>query len=170
MKKVILFIATTANGFIARKDDSTPWSDDEWSAYAEMVKEAGNIVVGRKTYEIMKQDNNFDQIGNPFVVVLSQHGEHVSEDKAQCVHSTREALDLLRHKDFETVLISGGAMSLTSFLKDGLVDEIYIDMEPLLFAEGKPLLVPSSFEAQLSLLGVKQIGPNSIQLHYKVQK
>ena len=31
-------MATTANGYIATLDDDTPWSNEEWKSYEQMVK------------------------------------------------------------------------------------------------------------------------------------
>ena len=47
--KVILYMAISANGYIAKLNHDTPWSDEELQSYSEKVKEAGNLIIGRTT-------------------------------------------------------------------------------------------------------------------------
>ena len=55
--KVILYQAMSVNGYIAGAHDETPWSDEEWKSFSKAVSEAGNIIIGRRTYELMKKSN-----------------------------------------------------------------------------------------------------------------
>lgn len=55
-------------------------------------------------------------------------------------------------------------------LDSGLLDEIYIDVEPLVFGDGIPLFTPSNNDLKLTLLETKKIGASGVQLHYKVLK
>lgn len=57
-----------------------------------------------------------------------------------------------------------------SFIAAGLIDEIFLDVEPHLFGKGIKLFEGKNFEAKLKLLGVKKISKNEVQLHYKVLK
>ncbi|MBI2411196.1 MAG: dihydrofolate reductase [Candidatus Kerfeldbacteria bacterium] len=167
--KVILYMTTTLNGYIATATDGTPWSDESWASYAKKVQEVQNIVIGRRTYEVMKACNEFERIGHPFTVVVSS-GEH--EPNANCVfvHSPEEALDVLQAKGFSEVLVGGGGMLNAYFMQKGLIDEIYIDVEPLVFGKGIPLFAESDFDAHLELINTKQLSKNTVQLHYRVKK
>ena len=71
--KVTLYMAMTANGMIARKNGDTPWSASEWKSYSKSVRSHKALIIGRRTYEIMKKGNDFKRIGNPFVVVVSKN-------------------------------------------------------------------------------------------------
>ena len=73
-------------------------------------------------------------------------------------------------KKFETVIIAGGGILNSSFLKEGLIDELYLDIEPIAFGKGINVFENEDFEANLELLETKQLSPNEIQLHYKVIK
>ncbi len=167
--KTILYMATTVNGYIARPDDSTPWSDEEWNAYAEMVKRVGNIIIGRKTYEIMK-DGEFDRIGNPFVIVITQQKENETIPNVVFVKTPEEALKIAEEKEYTETMVNGGSTIIDLFAQKKLFDEIYLDVEPFVFGNGKPLFLPSNLELQLSLEEIKKIGNNSFQVHYKVLK
>ena len=164
--KVVLYMAITANGYIAKENNETPWSDEEWKIFSEKVKEIKNLVIGRKTFEIMEQGEEFQKIGNPFTVIVSTH----KENNSNCVNSPEQAIDLLKEKGFSKILVAGGGMLNSSFMQKGLVDEIYLDVEPFLFGKGIKLFAENDFETKLELLETKQLSKNVIQLHYKILK
>ena len=52
--KVVLYMAMSVNGCIAKENNETPWSDAVWESYYKIAKQFKAIILGRKTYEIMK--------------------------------------------------------------------------------------------------------------------
>lgn len=166
--KVILYMAITANGYIARDDDSTPWSNEEWEAYAEEVKKVDNIIIGLRTYELMK-DDGFEKIGNPLVVVVSSK-DYANNTEAIFVKTPEEALEVVLQKGFTATTINGGSTLLSSFAQKGLIDEVILDVEPFLFGKGIPLFKEIDAELELELQEARKIGQNGIQLRYSVKK
>ncbi len=165
--KVCLYMAVSANGFIATANDKTPWSDEEWASYREMVTTAGNLVIGRRTYEIMREGDEFAKIGNPLtVVVTSDKSKHATENFVFADHP-RLALQIIRENGFATALVAGGSQLNRSILTTGLIDEFYLDVEPFLFGQGLPLFAPSDLCLKLTLATIKHLGPNTVQLHYR---
>lgn len=165
--KVVLYMAMSTDGYIAKKNDETSWSKEEWQSFSQFVKEAGNLVVGRKTFEIMKSGGEFKKIGNPEVVVVSSK-RIVESSKVEGAKSPEEAVGKLRVKGFSTIVVGGGSKLNASFMKAGLIDEIYLDIEPQIFGKGKPLFSEEEFECRLKLLGTKMLSKDTIQSHYKV--
>jgi len=164
--KVVLYMAITANGYIAKENNETPWSDEEWQSFSNIVKKIGNLVIGRKTFEIMNQDDEFQQIGNPFTVIVSNK----EDNNSNFVNSPEQAIKLLEKKGFSQILVAGGGMLNSSFMQKGLVDEIYLDVEPFLFGKGIKLFADNEFESKLELLETKQLSKDTIQLHYRILK
>lgn len=164
--KVILYMAMTANGYIARENGDTPWSIEEWQSFAGVVGRTKNIILGRKTYEIMKFENEFVKIDNPFVVVVSN--ERKDEESVQFEQNPINALTRMQTNGYEEVLVAGGSQLNSAFIKEGLVSEIYLDVEPMIFGKGIKLFAEADFEEKLELLGVKQLSKNTVQLHYKI--
>src|SRR5258708_1347085 len=167
--RVILYMATTINGYIARNDDSTPWSDEEWNAYAEMVKKVKNIIIGRRTYEIMKIEG-FERIGNPHVIVIKNQEEKENIPNVVFVKSPEQALEVASSKGFTETMVNGGSTIISLFTEKKLFDEIYLDVEPFVFGNGKPLFLQNNLELELLLEEIKKIGKNSFQAHYKIVK
>jgi dihydrofolate reductase len=55
-------------------------------------------------------------------------------------------------------------------MEENLVDEIFIDIEPIILGKGIPLFRDKDFERNLKLVGQKKISENEIQLYYEVLK
>ena len=167
--QVILFMATTVNGYIAKENDEAPWSAAICDNYYKIAKQFKAIILGRRTYELMKEVNEFEKIGNPFTVVVSKedfvHGSNVA-----IVASPKEALKILKKKGFAKVLAGGGGMTNSSFMKDNFIDEIILDIEPLIFGKGIKLFSDNDFEVRLKLLGLKSLSKDIVELHYLVLK
>jgi len=162
-------MATTVNGYIAKENNETPWSDDEWLSFSKFVKEIKNIIIGKNTYEIMKKSDEFSKIGNPFMVVVSKE-DFAHNSNFAIAKSPKEALKILKEKNFAKALIAGGGILKSSFMKEKLIDKIYLDIEPSVFGKGIKLFSDNDFEAKLELIGTKSLSKNTIQLHYKILK
>jgi len=162
-------MAITANGYIAKENDDTPWSDEEWEAFNEIVKRTKNEVIGRRTLELFGE-KGIEAMGSPFIVVLSSKESTNHNKNIKFVSTPQEALKLLKEQGFEEALVAGGSILNTSFMKEGLVDEIYLDVEPFIFGKGIPLFQPEGFEYKLELLETNKLSSQTIQLHYKVIK
>ena len=167
--KVILYMATTVNGYIAKENNETPWFDEEWQSFSKFVKETKNIIIGKNTYDIMKKSDEFSKIGNPFTVVVSKE-DFAHNSNFAIVKSPKDALKILKEKRFAKAIIAGGGMLNSSFMKEKLIDEIYLDVEPLVFGKGIKLFSDNDFDAKLELIETKSLSKNTIQLHYKILK
>lgn len=160
-------MAITVNGYIATPSHETPWSNEEWNSYRTIVQATGNVIIGKKTHDVMKETGEFKNIGNPFTVIVTSGGQKTDFNFA-VAKSPQEALQILEGKGFTTALIGGGGVLNSSFLKAGLVNELYLDVEPLIFGKGIKLFADDDFTEKLELLETKNLSKNTIQLHYKV--
>jgi len=165
-----IYIAITPNGMIARADESASWiSESEWKLFSEFVNKHGNMIIGKRTYEILLEHGEFErpQLREVKTVVVSDVPLRVHDAQRIAVaRSPAEAIALLR--DFSTAVVAGGGELNASFMKEGLVDELYLDIEPIVFGRGIPLFREADFEASLKLLGVEHIGKDEVQLRYAV--
>lgn len=167
--KVILYLSITANGMIAKENDSTSWvSLIEWKSFSGMVQKTGNMIIGRRTYEVMCRNDEFEKLGKVKVVVVSQTLK--ANKDIMAVKSPREALHFLQKQHFKTALICGGAQLNSGFMQEKLIDEIYLDIEPILLGTGIKLFADTEFEAKLQLMGIKKLSKDEVQLHYKVKR
>ncbi len=169
-------MAITPNGMITKESDDTSWvTETEWESFSGMIKKYGNMIIGRRTFEIMLQDDEFNisNLNEIKTVVVAHEGELVKIHNPKFVlraKSPQEAIDILHTQGFETIMVCGGGGLNTSFMKENLIDEIYLDIEPIVFGKGIRLFAETDFEANLELIETKKLSPNEIQLHYKVKK
>lgn len=167
--KVILYMAISLNGMIAKSDDDTSWiSKEEWDSYSLTVRTAGNLIVGHRTYGILTKQPEFSEFKDVKLVVVAEKDFQTLSPNHLVAHSTKEALKFL--SDFEQVVVAGGGTLNASFVEENLVDEIYLDIEPIILGKGIPLFRDKNFERKLKLLEQKKITDNEIQLHYQVLK
>jgi len=167
--KVILYMAISLNGMIAKSDDDTSWiSKEEWGSYSLAVRTAGNLIVGHRTYGILTKQPEFSEFKDVKLVVVAQEDFETLSSNHLVAHSPKEALKLL--SNFEEVIVAGGGALNASFVEENLVDEIFIDIEPIILGQGIPLFRDKIFERRLKLVGQKKISDNEIQLRYQVLK
>lgn len=167
--KVILYNAMSIDGKIAKADNSTPWSKEEWNEFHITVRRFGNIVIGRRTFDIMKGTKTFQRCGGPMVVVLSRSKRSQSKN-IFFTRSPNDAISLLYEQGFARILLGGGSILNRSFLNANLVDEIWLDIEPLFFGEGVPICRSLVSDKEFTLIGIKKLSKNLIQARYKVVK
>ncbi len=162
-------MAISANGMIAKSDDDTSWiSQEEWDSYSLAVRTAGCLIVGRRTYHILTKQEEFSELKDVRLIVVSKENFSTLSPNHLVAHSPKEALEFL--KDFKEVIVAGGGILNASFMSENLVDEIYIDIEPIILGNGIRLFSENNFESKLKLLGIKKLSEDEVQLHYKVLK
>jgi dihydrofolate reductase len=168
--KVILYMAISLDGFVAGKDDDTLWVlEEEYTEFRKMAKKLGNAIYGRRTYDLGIKDNIPPLEGAHNVVVthnpIKDYTPYHFTNK-----SPKEIVNELKEKGFEEIMVSGGGEINGLFAKEGLIDEIYLDVEPSLLGEGIKLFGNEKVKLNLELLESKKFGKDTIQLHYKVIK
>jgi len=142
-------MAVSIDGYVATLDHSTDWvSDNDWEVFGNRVKEAGCIVMGRKTMETSGDDFPYEGAVN---IVLTKKPELLKESDRVVVTNKRprEVIELAMEKGFLEVLIIGGGKTNSSFLKEGLIDEIVISVHPIILGKGVRLF--EDFEGQVEL-------------------
>lgn len=102
----------------------------------------------------MLTTNERARSGNPTVVFTKSDATEIAE--------------MLERKGHTEAVIIGGAMS--EFLNAGLVNDIYLVMEPVLFGSSLLLLKEMELKSKLQLLEVTKLNENTVQLHYEIQK
>lgn len=162
-------MAITGNGYIAKENDNTSWiSKKEWDSYSAVVRKAGNLIIGRRTYNILTKQPEFIEFKNIKIIIVSSNNFKTLSADHIIVKTPKEALNLF--KNYKEIIVAGGGILNASFISENLVDEIYLDIEPIVFGKGINLFADSDFEFNLELLEIKKLSKNTIQLHYKVLK
>lgn len=138
--KTTLIVATTADGFIAATEgqNSLEWTCAEDKAFfVQKTKEIGTMVMGINTFKTIGKGLK----GRRMIVLTPNPAEEAPIEGVE--FASEEPAALLKRLEGEGVsqlAICGGAYVYSQFLKLGLVDEIYMTVEPILFGGGTPFL------------------------------
>ena len=169
--KVTLYMAMSLNGYIAEENRSEDFlSHANWEKLCSLAQEHGNFIVGRKTYEAVKNWNEgfgFDDLKGIKKVVISQDPDYKLDEDYTLATSPKDALTKLQ--DFESTLVTGGSMINIAFIKDNLLDEVIVNIEPILIGKGVPLFAQDNFLKKLDLVSSKE-DAGILTLNYKVLK
>lgn len=171
--KTSLYMAITVNGKIARLNDTTDWiSQKSWHSFVTMARRVGNVIIGRRTYDVVKKEGT--QFDDVLTIVLTHDAALLAKKSPRTIFTDKppkDVLTMLERKGFKEAVVAGGRILNSAFLKEGLIDEMYIDIEPLVLGRGIPLFADGDFEARLKLIEVKTLtNHQTIQLHYRVLK
>jgi dihydrofolate reductase len=147
--KTVMLMAITTNGFIARKDGFSDFvTADAWKHDLHYLKDAGCCIMGYKTYAYILERMDFP-LPCYNVIMTKKKIESRWKNVMFTGERPKDVLRLLSRKGFKTVLLYGGAKANSSFLKKGLVDEVYLYVVPAIFGEGIALFQEMGLEANL---------------------
>ena len=165
MIKVIMMMAATVDGKIARNDSHFPnWTSREDKAiFARITKKSGVVIMGDKTFFTFLAPLS-DRLN--VVFTLEQNPPEIKGVKWVC-GEPKKVLDELEQMGYKSAILGGGCYLNTLFLERKLIDEIILTIEPRLFGNGLSLF-NRDVNLNLELLEAKKINNNSILLRYKV--
>lgn len=170
--KVILAMAISPNGLIARENGEEDWLPSEgWSEFLVDAKEFKNIVMGRETYELVQklyENYNFDNVETDNKVIVTRNMDFQAGEAYTVVHSPEEAIDYLKTKNLELVLLIGGGKLNTEFIKRKLVNEIWLTLTPYIIGKGRPFISPDDFDLPLELIESKELSKGRLRIKYAV--
>ncbi len=173
-RKLVLFIATSLDGYIATKNESLDWlfkvEGEGDNGYSEFYETVDTILMGRRTYDwIMNQETADFPYSNKECYVFSRS---VNEDNKDVKFVNENIVDFtnqLKNKDGKNIWIVGGGELLHSFVKEKLVDELILTIAPTLIGTGISLFKEDNYQLDLSLKGIRHFN-QFVELHYEVQK
>ena len=177
---VSVFIATSLDGFIARKNGELDWLDaanatipeGEDGGYQAFMETVDVLVMGRNTYEKVLSFGPWPYGQTSVVVLSSQAIEFPTHLPHTIKHSSatpRELYERLASEGAKHLYIDGG-LTIQRFLAAGLIDELIITVIPVLLGEGIPLFGPLEKDISLTCVSTKAFEFGFVQLHYAVVK
>jgi len=179
MRKIIVYIATSADGFIARKDGAVDWLDRPRTAgdygMGKFYKSIDTILWGRKTYEMMlrfqKEGKDApDMSGIKNYAFSHKPPRKVARGFEFVKQPIKEFAKSLRAEKGKDIWMMGGAGIIASFLDEGEIDEFIVHVIPTFIGEGIPLIAPRNRTVPLKLLSSKKFSDGVVRLHYEVMK
>jgi len=154
MRKVILYIATSLDGFIAEKDGGLDWLENfphiegEDYGYAKLMQRIDSTLMGTGTFKILEDFTGpFPYPDTKNYVFTRQNKvsphpvEFIKEDAISFVKALKKASDM-------GIWLVGGGKLNTTLANAGLVDEVILTHIPVFLGEGIPVF--NGLEKQLN--------------------
>lgn len=161
-----IIAALSADGYIARDSSvpSTAWTGKEdKKRFVTITKKAGVVVMGLNTWKTLGKP-----LKDRLTIVYSP--EPIPDLPAGVEITAKSPADLLTElegRGFKEVAICGGSMVYTMFMKSGLVNKLYLTIEPIVFGDGVRLL-KESLDYKLKLENCDKTDEGALLLEYAV--
>lgn len=166
-RKIVLFIACSLDGYIARVNGGIDWLfDDQDYGYTQFYESIDTVLVGRKTYEQASSFEEFPFEGKECYVFsrsVDREDENVKFVDGDIVNFTEE----LRGREGKDIWLVGGAEIIQVLLSANLIDRFTISFHPILLGDGIPLFKKQEDETKLVLIDSISFSTGLAQLHYE---
>ncbi len=170
--KISIYIATSIDGYIARKDGSLDWLDqvggfDEDYGFQKLLDSIDAVILGRNTYEIAARVIDWPYKGKR-IVVLSNSLQVVREE-AELFRGDLTQLVFQLHSDgIKHVWIDGG-VTISQFLDLQMVDSMTLSVIPVILGGGMPLFSEIGKELPCRLVSSQSYPSGLVQLNYELK-
>ncbi|MBD3279412.1 MAG: dihydrofolate reductase [Candidatus Pacebacteria bacterium] len=176
--QVFLIAAVTVDGLIAKdiKSPSTTWTSQADKAFFQQrTKKAGVVVMGRKTFATVGKPLpgrlNIVYSRQTRAELLGTAAKQFSKEQLQVTQAQPQQLvKQLAAQGLTELAICGGSTIYTMFMQAGVVNRLYLTVEPVIFGQGLTLF-KRSLEPKLKLINSRQLNDQgTILLEYQLLK
>ena len=175
-RKIIVYIAISADGYIARADGSVDWLNRPRPpgnyGMGAFFRSIDTILWGRKTY-----DQSLTMVGaGGFGAKIHNYvfSHRPPAYVAPGVEFVNEPIGAfakrLRASPGKDIWMMGGAGLIASFLVEGEINEFSIHVIPIFIGEGIPLMAPRQRTIPLELMSVRRFSDGVVHLNYRVSR
>lgn len=176
MARIVGYIATSLDGFIADKDGSLDWltpkydellGEDNRRRYADFIKRIGTTVMGRATYDWVAAHGMPSPYPDKRTIVVTSTP---LDDAPAEIERWDEGIDPLVARlralnDGDVWMVGGGKLQM-AFLERGALDEIEIYVMPEIIGGGAPLFPPTGLVRTARLISAQTLAAGCVRLHY----
>lgn len=170
--KVVCVMVTSVNGKSTKGDVSPKlWASEEDHKHFQSFLDSHNLLVmGRKTYEQAK--NSMQHKEGKLRIILTHEPEKFKDEEipGQLEFSNDDPATLVKKSEergYKTMLLLGGSEVNSMFFDAGLVDELWLTIEPQMFGKGNGLVGDLKNDISLKLESVEKLNDTgTLLLHY----
>jgi len=185
MRKLILFLHTSLDGYVARLNGDISWvkiDDEMFDVVARLTDQADTALHGRVTFQLMesywptaaeqpnatKHDIYHSRWYNKVLkVVISRTINEAGLTRTLIFNDNiTENIRKLKKEKGKNIIIFGSPSTSHYLVSQGLVDEFWLLINPILLGQGIPCFKGLTENISLSLIGNKTYSNGVIELHY----
>jgi dihydrofolate reductase len=171
MRKVIVFIATSVDGYIAGPGEdlsflSSVEEPGQDYGYAAFIETVDTVILGRKTYDKVLS------FGIPFphadkkTFVITRSPRAQQDSVVFYNDDLKNLIDSLKQAPGKNIFVDGGAEVVNALLQQDLIDEFTISLIPCFLGDGVRLFGDGRPPQSLQLAGCRHYPKGLVQLQY----
>lgn len=179
MRKAIFGGANSLDNYFARTDGSVDWllwSDEVTQIMGDFWPRIDCIVMGRKTYEVAtggakptKKKKAKNPYGNIKTYVFSRTLKPAEHDGVEIVSDDPgEFVRRLKQQDGKDICVMGGGLLARSLFEAGVIDEVGLNIHPVLLGSGIPLFYEMTRQINLELIESRPLSTGCVYVSYRV--
>jgi dihydrofolate reductase len=173
MRKVVYGAACSLDMFIAGPDggvDWLLWSDDVTAIMTEFWGGVDTVLTGRKTFEFAMKSGGGGSLPGVRGYVCSRTMT-VSPDRGTTIVPDAVAfLRSLKAQDGKNICLMGGGDLARSLFEAGLIDEVGLNIHPVLLGGGVPMFPGPVRQTNLELLESRTLKGGCVLANYRVKR
>jgi len=173
-RKVIVHIAASADGYIARPDGDLEWLTSRpapkgFYGMEAFMKTVDTMVIGRKTYEeSLKLGGTFDSTSRTFVFSRQKPPAKIPKGVEFVNEAIGPFISRLREQPGKDIWLMGGGELIASCLDEKVIDEFVVSVVPVFIGDGIPLIARRHRHVPMTLKSVERFDDGLVQLHYLI--
>jgi dihydrofolate reductase len=189
MRKLVFSMHTSLDGFVAGPNGEMNWiniDDEIFDFVGTITDKADAALYGRVTYEMMqsywptaaeqpnasKHDKEhsvwYKKVSK--IVISKTISEEGLDNTTIISDQLAEKINKIKNQDGKNILIFGSPSASHSLMSDGLVDEFWLFVNPILLGKGMPLFKDVTENTKLKLIESKIFSCGVIALHYETKR
>ena len=178
MRKIVYSLTNSLDNFIARADGAADWilmGDEIMSEFPKLFERFDAVLIGRNTYDKTFTHNpETGQETSGFMGMKTYVFSHTVKASSNAgveivSQNAGEFVRRLKQESGKDIWLMGGGILAASLLKERLVDEIELAIQPILLASGVPLFPDIGMQVELQLLQCKTYKNGIVGLKYQVK-
>ena len=169
MRKIILYIASSLDGYIARENGDIDWlPQTDSSGYNEFNKTVDAVIMGKTTYDQVLTFGEYPYKDKKSYI-FTRNKNPAKDENVEFVYSIDEFVKCILPKLDGNIWLVGGGQIISTFVNHGIVDEIILSIVPVVLGKGIPLFQNIQKEMKLELIKTTNYD-KIVELHYKILK
>jgi dihydrofolate reductase len=172
MRKVMYGGACSLDGFLTDRNGAVDWlhfSKDAEKIMAASWASADTILLGRKTYEAAAAQGGGGAMPGVKAYVCSRTLKTIPGKGAELVSDAGELVRTLKTQPGKDIIVMSGGNLAASLLKAGVIDEIGLNVHPLLLGAGTPVFLDPEVRIGLELTECRPLDGGCVFVSYRVR-
>lgn len=175
--KISVFIATSIDGYIAKKNNDIDWltqftpptgeDEDKDCGFSKFFSSVDALVMGRNTYNVVSHFDPWPYEGKR-VIVLSSTLTSVCKQAELFNGDITQLIKELHDDGVKHIYVDGGA-TISQFMNIGLIDQLIISLIPVVLGSGIPLFSKIVDDKWFRLDSSQVFSNGLVQLRYETK-